>query len=736
MFDAFGPLLRVELAPWLWLVPVLLLAAFVLSGYLALSAEPPQRAATIDRRLAIYGVSSAAAALVMIGGRWGHDGVQLCHVFRLVRVGRIDLSLDLALDGIGLLVGVGISVASAALAFVPTHSDARDRVAAYGPLLTAGALVVVLSDNVPTALMGGVFASLAAALATGRTRAFYIDRVSDACLLAGSVTLAWALGGGFVGGEFTSDMNPRLVVASSTQQDALSGAALPLTDDDDDDRPRSSNRAPPAIKDLTAGGHGTLTVLSPPGSFVFVDDTRTPLLGVDKNPLRAPIVRFPLTAGIHAVRVRPAEGEDDTLAPHVVVATGRDVRLTLIGPTTSLRELNEQLGLKQLQGESTLRDEVLAHEAWPKTRLTSVAAVLIALGVLLRVACGIGAIGALSAWPWLALAARASTLFSFEPSVALALAATAALLAIVLAGRAARGVTLTEALGYVAGAKGSLALAAIASGAIGPASVDVGASLVALVVLARANQTATDDLGAAMSVPRAASPWSLVWIGAAFTLVFAPTAVTSLATSFGEGGTRGAGLLIALLLATALLSHALFRAFAIAIAPRGKPKKKGVVLPDARVWLGLGACALAATVLLGFDARTLDGDAPLSSRMVRELMASAPSVSSPTQGTLIALTLVWLGVVASVGSVARRRMESAKTRAEMEAVDRSSALDLLARASRLPAALSDRFGARWATVMAAPFDVAPPANRGGLVIASWALAGIILVALALGVAGR
>jgi|GEM_PF-6596675 len=735
MFDAFGPLLRVELAAWLWLVPMLPIAAFVLSGYLALSAEPPQRATMVDRRLMIYALSSAAAALALMGGRWGHDSVQLCHVFRLVRVGRIDLSLDLALDAIGLFIGVGVSVASAALALVPSRTDARERVAAYGPLLTAGALVVVLADNVPTALMGGVFASLAAALATGRARAFYIDRLSDACLLAGAVALAWALGGGFTGGEFTSDMNPRLVVASSTQQDALAGAVLPLTDDDDDDRPRGP-RKPTVIKDLTAGGEGSLTVLSPPGSFVFVDDTRTPLLGPDKMPLRAPIVRFPLSAGIHAVRVRPSEGEDDTIAPHVVVATGRDVRLTLIGPTTSLRELNEEFGLKHLQEESSFRSEVLAHEAWPKTRLTSVAAVLLALGVLLRIACANGVIEALSAWPWLAVAARAATLLSFEPSVALALAVVSAVLAILMAGRAARGVTLTETLGYGASAKGLLALAAIASGAIGPAALDAGAALVALVVLVRAGKTATDELGEAVSVPRAPSPWSLVWVGAAFTLVLAPTAVTALAASFGEGGARGLGLLIALLLATALLSRALFRAFAIAIAPRGKPKKKGAALPDSRAWVALGFAALASTVLLGFDARTVDGDAALSSRMVRDVMASAPSIEPPSQGTLIALTLVWLGIVAGVSALARRQMQNAKTRVDMEAMDSARALDLLVRASRVPAVLSDRLGARWTALMVAPPALAPRVNRGSLVIASWALAGVIIVALALGVAGR
>ncbi len=738
MFDAYGPLHRVDLAAWLWLVVALPLAAFILAAYLGMAAEPPERAVARQRRLLVWAVSSVAAAVLIVLGRWGHDSAQLCHLFRLVRVGRVDASFDLMLDAVSMFLGLGVAIASvgaSGLAQSPASEDARERLARWGPLVTAGALIVALADGLPTTLIGGAIASAAAAMASGRFRAFYMDRVSDACLLAGTVILAWSLGGGFVAGDFMTDMNPRMIAASSTQEDAIANSAVLVGDDDDDDRPHSTR---PVIKDLSAGGKGSLSILAPEGSLVFIDDVHTPVLGPDKTPLRLPLIRYPLAAGVHVVRVRPAEGTDDTLMPRVVISTERDTRLALLGPTTSLREANEEFGLKHAQTDALFRDELLAHEAWPGARMSAFVAALLALGVLLRLIAftlDFSLIGAIAAWPMLAVSARCASIFSYEPRVASVITLAAAVLAVVVAARAALGKTFAEVLALCAIAKGLLALSAIGSGAMASGVLDAGASLVALAVLDRVSKTTSSaTLAEAVVVVRRESTWSLVWVVAAFALVLSPTSITALGSALSVGGALGAITLGAMSIAMALLSYALFRPFALALIPRGKSKKRlDSAVNEARAWLAVGLAALAAGVLLGFDARLIGGDPPLAWRMTRDVIASSATTAPPSQGTLFAVGLVWIGLIAGAGSFARRRMAPVKTANELAAMDRSTPLEALARAWDYPRIALDRVAERWTTVMArGPAIEAKIEAPRGLVLAMWVLSVVTIAAIGVG----
>jgi hypothetical protein len=314
------------------------------------------------------------------------------------------------------------------------------------PLATSGALVAALADAAPIAVLGGLVASVCGAIvASAHLRAFCIHRFSDALLLLGAATLAWALGGGFGAGEFTSDMSPRIAIESGSHDDARATAArsLPMDDDDDDDGPRRPGSAGPKPLDLTGGGKASLTIAALPGSLIFLDESKTPLLGAEKIPVRTPVVRLSIPAGLHVVRLRPPGAGEDSLLSHVVATTGQDVRIIAVGPTTSLRETAEQLAASWLQGDRALRTDLLSHEAWPGTRLSTLAALAVALGALLRLVSLASSVrdfvgvSALVSLPMLTLLARLSPLLTVEPAVAGLVAAAAALCALVLAARAA-----------------------------------------------------------------------------------------------------------------------------------------------------------------------------------------------------------------------------------------------------------------------------------------------------------
>lgn len=747
MVDVFGPLVGVELATWLWLVVLLPLLAFAGAAYIVRSATAATAAEARSRATLLGRIALAASGALLVGLRWGHGGTELDHVFRFFRVGRFDVSFDLAQDGVSTIAGVGIVVAALLVAFSRAPRDAReaDALVVWLPLSTAGALVTALADNAPTALIGAVVASVAGFAIGGRPGPFHAARVADAFTLVSAVVLAWSLGGGFAAGSFVSDMNPRMAIASQSEEAALAATSGFSAADDDDERPASgaARRKPPKVIDLKAGGKGSLTITGLAGSLVYLDDNKTPLLGPEQTPLRTPIVRHPIPTGLHTVRVRPGDGVDDTVLSQMAAIAGEEQRIVLVGPTLSPREAQEQLGMKVLSDKRELRTEWAAREAAPGTSLVAIAAACLAIGLLAR-SFATGASDAafslvpasLGAWAMLAFAARLTFVWTAAPDIAGDLAVLSALVALAFAARAARASSPAAMLPPLAIAKSALVLVGLASGAAGAAVLDLAVAVVALTALGRVARM-KGELASTVGAARAPSPWSLVWLLASASLALGFAQATELACAFALGGARGGAAFAVALIASGVVAYALVRVYALSVAPTSQ-KKPDPATREMQAWTFALLVALLAALALGFDSRVFDGDGSFATRIAASTVV-APAAAERGQGGVLAITVVWLGVALGGASIASRRYSPLKSARELER--RSAAeptLSFFARFAEgliaVPTIVGHWLDRASSPATAAPAEPAPSAELlRGVLFATAALA-VTALALVLGAA--
>ncbi len=416
MFEVLGPLAR----PAPGVLPFLLALA-PLFGVFAFG--DPARARR--RALAALGTAAAFAALFFAWSlRWpSEQRMILAHLGVAARIGQLDLVLALALDPLGALASAAVSLVAARLVWAQRKPR---RIGLLCALASAMQLVVLADGAATLALAFGVASLLGAALGYVHSTHCVADRVADVALVGAAGVLFWALGGSWIDGQYTPDLEPRVVVAASGPK-----AQTAPVDDDDDERP-----TPP----LARGARASLSFGGLPGAFVLFDGAW--LRDARKKAVVAPFADVPIAAGPHAARFRPGPGADDYVIPRFDAAENEAALLAERGATTTFRTLQDDLVWRDASSAAAATPGRDALERRKFFGGFSVASIVLAL-------LGIG------------LAARARV-FPFAPSVDEPARALGALGAIVVVARFPIGFAAPS--GQVAVAS-SLALASLVSGA-------------------------------------------------------------------------------------------------------------------------------------------------------------------------------------------------------------------------------------------------------------------------------
>lgn len=292
------PVPRME-APWLVVLPV-----FVGLVALAFARGPQHRLAQ-----ALGWAPVVAAAM---GLAWAPSvGYLHQHVANVLRLGFVEVRLDLVLDRPAAMLLLASAVATAFFG-----ATAR-RVG----LLSLGWTIVMIDDRA-LATLGWV--CLVALVVRSR-----LGRVASACAAAATALLFWGLGGAYTGEGYAPDMGPRVIAIVSGEAAEVPRSAF---DDDDDDEV--------AMPQYAAGDHGLLSVRALPGSTLYVDGARTPFA------LRSPFEGQPIPVGYHTFRFHPGQAYDDYVVNQLRIDPGQRVTIVTAGSTTSGVDARDVLGAK------------------------------------------------------------------------------------------------------------------------------------------------------------------------------------------------------------------------------------------------------------------------------------------------------------------------------------------------------------------------------------------------------
>lgn len=510
MLENRGPIHDLALAAWLWLVPAAPLAcalALLAMGVLWLrdreeqpNTPPPD--ATVAARLSLGAALTSLLVLASYGWTFAtaddaqaRSRVLVAHVVRMARIGQLDASLDLTLDRAACVAGAAATVAFALLVVArawpkPGAKDpAAWRVHAWASLGLGGALLVVVADNLVVLVAGASMAATAAfALGGGASRYLVVAFAGAASALVAGAVVFWALGGSWSGTEYAPDLNPRYVAVSSA---GIGDAALatPHDEDDDHDHGEGENgilksrdaeqrrratvhvdnegkiqRTPDAETNaLPLTGKGSLTMASQPGSLLYLDDSRTPMMN-GNDPYHAPVAHVPMNGGIHSFRVHPGGGLDDYLVTHVPFGGGATVSLVLVGPTLGFREIADQLGLRNAKDEAWLADAFRAKHATDTVSAVALACWLVLAAALVWCAQGASPFAPLTALFGAWTVARLTPIFALTQGGGLAAAWGGAAFAALLGARALAAADEEKAFDFVASGAAALAVAAAGGG--------------------------------------------------------------------------------------------------------------------------------------------------------------------------------------------------------------------------------------------------------------------------------
>jgi len=458
MFELFGPFARPSPSP----LPAALAAWPVLVAVAILLARR-ERARTWAFWGALLGAGASAAALALLLARPADARVLLSPLGVAARVGQLDLALVLALEPGSAVLATAAFVVAAAIARgqgARGQAPGTRRRALLLLLTLAATLIAVLGDGAATLVLGGALASLGAA-SLGRVSrgSFVMDRIADVALVGAACVAFWLFGGSWIDGQYTPDLEPRLVVASEGGA-GHTAAALFDDDDDDDDRHGPAARGPQSP--------GSLSLGSLPGAALMVDGT---WLRRGDALLRAPFGATPVPAGPHTLRVHVGPGSDDYYVPRVQLGAGEHLTLAIQGSTMTFREMTDQLAARDASGVQVARTALARRTMAPGVSAAGVVIVLLLIGFAARVrllpfhAPDGDRAPSLGAFVALAMAWRYGVLASLAPATA---AAGAAVLFVVAAARGRAALRSERAPGALLGAE--LAFAAAGALASAPAA--------------------------------------------------------------------------------------------------------------------------------------------------------------------------------------------------------------------------------------------------------------------------
>lgn len=613
MFETAGTLTIVELAsslvalvllPLLW-AAVAVVAALRRSGSrFALRVAIATSGGTLG-----LAVAHAIRASQLPAGRVAHQ-----HVAQLARIGQLDAALDLVRDPTSATYAllVAFMAFAAVLHAVWTAPSGIAARLAWTGLAASSTLLVVLADGLPTLAVGLQMATLAgwATAGGGRARPLVLALAGDVAVVFVAWVLFWSLGGTFGASGYTPDPQPRFAIV-----------ALP--------------------DPVRADAKATVSLTTYEDALVTSDDG-PPLPG---EPLRSPFT-LSLDPGSYSFRIQAGAATTDLLVTHVTLAPGRAYVLTPYGPTTSFRNLEDQLAVARPTptGPSSMR-AVLAARTIGGVQVPTVLGIVAVLAALLRLSLlgrsdrG-GLVYALEGVPPVVLVMHIAPLV--DPGAAAALSIVPALAAAVLAASAAS----SRSRGAVA----RTALAALASLAVAAVLLGETAGAVTLVVAA--------TLGTAAITAALDSEVDVRWLGVACASVAGvlpaagslPGVATVIAGAFGaSAANRVAGGVAAPLgtIVVILISLAVFRVYGATIAigrPTGGPRGPRALVVVLAVFSVVAGAALGA------------GTSPFGGRAVpfaRRLVDGAGGLEGAPRISAAALALSLAAAV--VGLVAARR---------------------------------------------------------------------------------
>ena len=338
MTDYAGPLQRIVLSRTLWLIALWPLLGFVWQAIALLRKSPrgesPSAAGRGSGRNAGAGFAAialtAAIAHVIVLFRLPPSSRVLAeHVLPGVRIGQVDVGIDISLDPLSAAFCIlACAVALAASASIAPEDPLRSRALAWIHLSLAGALVAFLADGFVGTAVGWALAGAAAAWLAGWNDAaagVVAGARSDAAvisLLIGAALIFWGLGGSWDGDDYLPSAAPRFAVV-----------------EEGDPRP-SAPSSPENAASLTFTGL--------PGATVTVDDSRA-------QSIKSPFLDQPVRPGNHTLRIHSGGGANDALLPHVAFEADEQAALVSMGPTLSFRALSGLLTLHDRDGNCPAR---------------------------------------------------------------------------------------------------------------------------------------------------------------------------------------------------------------------------------------------------------------------------------------------------------------------------------------------------------------------------------------------
>jgi NADH-quinone oxidoreductase subunit L len=418
MPDFHGPIQSFTTAGTLWLILVFPLAVALYCAWIALRGRPiDARGRDTRRPIAILSVGALALSFAVsayhayvLTTKGEGERLLVQHLWRMVRVGQLDASFDLAFDPLSatmalVITGIGLPIFVFSSSYM--QSDAGyARFFAWLCGFVAAMLLLVLADNFVLLLFGwegvglcswgliGFWWSLGEKASAGR-KAFLVNRVGDAGLVLGIALLYWGLGGAWSEGDYVPDLTPRFssvevgsAVASGPESDPVAPAPstqAPIGEGAGEgvaeERVVEEGESPSPALPSTAGA-GFLTLASYSGAVVFMDDARTPLKGLAGEIVRAPFSRLPVKGGIHSFRIHPGAGAGDFLVTHVAFGEGREIALTSFGPSVTFRNMRDQLAAHDAHGHAPVREALLSKRIAGGVTVLTLACLLLFVGAI------------------------------------------------------------------------------------------------------------------------------------------------------------------------------------------------------------------------------------------------------------------------------------------------------------------------------------------------------------------
>ncbi|HEY1958041.1 MAG TPA: hypothetical protein VGH28_20610 [Polyangiaceae bacterium] len=608
MFEVFGPIAR----PAPGVLP-LLLALAPLLGALAFGDA---RLVRLRALAALAASGLGAVAFFAWSFRWpAEQRLVVASLGVAARVGELDLGLGVALDPLGAVLALAVSVVAARLVWA---QRSRRRIALLCAMASAMQFVV-LADGAATLALGfGVAALLGGVLGRVHSAHFVADRAADVAWIGAAAVLFWTLGGSWIDGQYAPELEPRLVVVASAS------SPKPQPVDDDDERP------PP----IARGAQSSLSFGGLPGAHVLLDGAW--LRDARKHAVVAPFADVPIAAGAHTVRLHVGAGADDYFVPKLDAPANQPTTLALRGATTTFREVGDDLVARDAPDGVAPGWSALARRNFFGVSAAAIVLALLGLGLAARAR--VAPFAPSTNEPARALAALGAIVVLARLPIGGAAPHAAAFIAGALA--LASLLAATVALGGRASAILSAEIALAGAGAIAgaPALAVVHASL-ACVLLARES-----DGGVALF---ALAPTRAAFAGACMALPFGglPAALVLAASGVASWALarRGSGI------ASGAIAGAL--ALALAVDPRTfgsalEPLASRVLAPSLRSAPPAAAPSLAIfglTLAIVTFAFAASRRAPRPTTAARALaIAEAPARATSALARAIAAALVEL----------------------------------------------------------------------------------------------